>query len=477
MMKKLLGLLLFLIPIIARGQQINNLSPNFSPSTVSPYTLTVNGSGFTNDAVVMWQSTQLQTTFVNQYQLTATVPCCLSYGVSTIQVTVAQSSGTSPSSIFKNLGTYAPITSYKPKSFTQGVGVSLTVNGNYFTPGSKIYFDNIPQNTTFVSQYQLTANISGGSIDGRHTHSVFVQYPVVTSSIRLSPASLNFGSVTVGNAPQLTVTVANLTSSPITISSIVKTGAAEFGQTNSCSSPLAASASCTVTITFTPLNVGNYAGQVTITDSGIGSPHVISFSGIGVGPPTCCAVASFNPASLSFGSVAVGGSAGPTTLTLINNGNIAMTITSVALASGTNYSITDHCVAASPLASLGTCTVDVTFSPLSAGPLTTTLNFTNNAPNSPQKVPLSGTGTSTHHMDVTWVASVSSGVTGYNVYRGTVSGGPYSQINGALVIGTSYTDNAVSSGQQYCYVITAFAPTGYSPQESVHSTESCATIP
>jgi hypothetical protein len=44
-----------------------------------------------------------------------------------------------------------------------------------------------------------------------------------------------------------------------------------------------------------------------------------------------------------------------------------------------------------------------------------------------------------HTVDVGWTASVDP-VDGYNVLRGTVSGGPYTKVNSALVTGTSFVD-------------------------------------
>lgn len=45
-----------------------------------------------------------------------------------------------------------------------------------------------------------------------------------------------------------------------------------------------------------------------------------------------------------------------------------------------------------------------------------------------------------HAVNLTWTASTDP-VSGYNVLRGTVSGGPYTQVNSALVTGTSFTDS------------------------------------
>jgi len=78
-----------------------------------------------------------------------------------------------------------------------------------------------------------------------------------------------------------------------------------------------------------------------------------------------------------------------------------------------------------------------------------------------------------HTVDLSWKASTSQNVVSYNVYRGTVSGGPYTKV--ASGIGsTLYTDSTVSSGQTYYYVTTAVANTG---QESPYSNQTTAAIP
>src|SRR5438094_8700808 len=59
-----------------------------------------------------------------------------------------------------------------------------------------------------------------------------------------------------------------------------------------------------------------------------------------------------------------------------------------------------------------------------------------------------------------WGASRSSGITGYNVYRGGVSGGPYTKINSAQVVGTTYSDSSEQAGKTYLYVTTALNGSG-----------------
>jgi fibronectin type 3 domain-containing protein len=78
-----------------------------------------------------------------------------------------------------------------------------------------------------------------------------------------------------------------------------------------------------------------------------------------------------------------------------------------------------------------------------------------------------------HSAALSWTASTST-VSGYNVYRGTVSGGPYTLINPSLVTGLSYTDTTVQNGLTYYYVTTAVDSSGV---QSVDSNQVTAVIP
>jgi len=81
---------------------------------------------------------------------------------------------------------------------------------------------------------------------------------------------------------------------------------------------------------------------------------------------------------------------------------------------------------------------------------------------------------SAHDVTLNWNASVSSGVAGYNVYRGSVSGGPYARMNSSAVTITSYNDNGVQRGQTYFYVVTSLSLNNV---ESSYSNEVMAPIP
>jgi fibronectin type 3 domain-containing protein len=78
-----------------------------------------------------------------------------------------------------------------------------------------------------------------------------------------------------------------------------------------------------------------------------------------------------------------------------------------------------------------------------------------------------------HTVGLTWNASTSS-VVGYNVYRGTTEGGPYStKLNSSAVSSTTFTDSSVSSGTTYYYVVTALDSNN---DESTYSNEAVAAI-
>jgi uncharacterized protein YjbI with pentapeptide repeats len=76
-------------------------------------------------------------------------------------------------------------------------------------------------------------------------------------------------------------------------------------------------------------------------------------------------------------------------------------------------------------------------------------------------------GTTT--VNLGWTASTSGGVTGYNVYRGTTSGGPYTQIGSST--GTNFTDGNATGGTTFYYVVTATAPGSPAILESAFSAQ------
>ena len=101
----------------------------------------------------------------------------------------------------------------------------------------------------------------------------------------------------------------------------------------------------------------------------------------------------------------------------------------------------------------------------------TTISFTGCAPIQPA-IASCTIAAGNHSVTLNWTPSVSAGVSGVNVYRGTVSGGPYHVI-ASSVQGTQYIDSGVTSGSTYFYVTTAVNANG----ESSYSNQATAVIP
>jgi hypothetical protein len=176
---------------------------------------------------------------------------------------------------------------------------------------------------------------------------------------------------------------------------------------------------------------------------------------------------------LGFGNITTGTSSATQNVTITNTGNSNVTISQINL-SGAGYSMTGGStpVTLSPSQNL---TLTVQFSPTTAGAASGSITIISNATGSPATVALSGTGVAPvqHSVALTWNASTST-VSGYNVYRTTVSGTSYVKINSSLVAVLTYTDSTVQSGTTYYYVTTAVDSSG---NESVYSNEVSAPIP
>ncbi len=76
-----------------------------------------------------------------------------------------------------------------------------------------------------------------------------------------------------------------------------------------------------------------------------------------------------------------------------------------------------------------------------------------------------------HSVAVSWKASASKNITGYNVYRSTIPGGYYGLVGSTASL--AYTDSTVVSGTTYYYVTTAVDSQG---QQSGYSNQVIATV-
>jgi hypothetical protein len=206
---------------------------------------------------------------------------------------------------------------------------------------------------------------------------------LLQTTAAISASSLNFKKQDVGmvSAPQK-VTLYNYSSSVLPITSI--TISSPFIQRNSCGGVVAPGSGCKINVFFAPHRNGFFKGTLTLTDGAVGSPQTVSLSGSGVAPSV-----TLSPTSLTFGAQQVGTTSPPQNVTITNQGQGGLNFTSI-VASG-DFAEINSC---GPTLMPGQeCTIIVTFTPTTTGTRTGAITITDNAPDSPQSVPLTGTGT------------------------------------------------------------------------------------
>jgi hypothetical protein len=218
--------------------------------------------------------------------------------------------------------------------------------------------------------------------------------PGAVTGVFATPVNLPFGNqiINIASSSKL-VTLFNDSPTMLTIATISFTGtnAADFSQTNTCGATLAAGASCSINVIFTPSTTTSESATLSISDSDSTSPQSVSLTGTGTPAPAAVFV---SPATLSFGNQTVNTSSSPQTATLTNNSAGTLTITGISF-TGTNaadFSQTTTCGAT--LATAANCTISVTFKPTTTGAESATLSIADSDASSPQTASLTGTGTS-----------------------------------------------------------------------------------
>ena len=217
---------------------------------------------------------------------------------------------------------------------------------------------------------------------------------IATPGVGLSPGSLAFGNQTIGVASTArTATLTNTGSGALSISGIAATSG--FGVSHNCGASLAAAASCTLSVTFTPAIAGAATGTINVTSNAIGSPHSVSLSGTGViGSPVLAWLPTTT--SVAFGDLGVGASPSTRSLTLINQGPGAVTLQQLTLAGAqaADFSLGSGgtCALNTTMAAGTSCTIALAFQPGAVGARSATLQVVTSGTNPPD-VALSGNGT------------------------------------------------------------------------------------
>jgi len=405
----------------------SNLSIPLSGNGVTQGMLTANPTSLAFGSVQVGSSASLAETLTNT-------------GGSSLTISAAAISGPG----FSLSGLALPLT------LTAGQSTLFTV---LFSPASSGTANGSVTITSTGSNSNLSIPLSGTG--------------VTQGTLTANPPSLAFGNVQVGNSASASETLTNAGGSTVSISQ-VSLSSASFSVSGLNQFPITLTPNQSVTFTaiFAPTSPGAVSGTLAVVSNASDSPLNIALSGTG----TAAGTLAVSPTSLNFGNVTVGSSASL-------NGTLTASGASVTVqpASDSNGEFVLSGISLPVTISAGqSATFKVTFTPQSSGATSGTLSFPSNASNSPAVQTMTGTGVAQnqHTVDLSWNASADA--VGYNIFRGTVSGGPYAMINSSLDDATSYIDSTVVSGNTYYYVTTAV---NSESQQSGYSNQATAVIP
>lgn len=216
-------------------------------------------------------------------------------------------------------------------------------------------------------------------------------------AIGLSATSVSFAAQTVGTTSAAqTVTVSNPGAAALTISMLTfgGTASADFARAGTCApgGAVAAGASCSLQLTFTPAAAGARNGTLTIMHSAAGGSSTVTLAGTG---NPAAAAANFSPAALSF-SQTINTTSNAQAVTLTNTGGQPLTIGAVTLggAGMAEYAIAagTTCTAGATVNGGASCVVQVSFTPGAIGARPASLSIAHSASATAATVALNGTG-------------------------------------------------------------------------------------
>lgn len=205
------------------------------------------------------------------------------------------------------------------------------------------------------------------------------------SGIVANPQLLAFTQPTLGqpSAPQ-TVTVTNLTS--VAAAGIALSVSPPFSLVqNACGSMLAAGSSCATGIVFTPTANGVFTGALSVSSSAFVTAAVAALSGTG----GAAGSVQLQPAALTFPTIGVGSASAAQTVTVTNNGAVALSVLTISISNGFQLGSTT-CTAL--LAVGASCAAQVVFAPGSAGQQTGNLTVASPSLATSVRLPLAGVG-------------------------------------------------------------------------------------
>jgi phospholipase C len=232
-----------------------------------------------------------------------------------------------------------------------------------------------------LGQRDATANDTTDSFD--FTQSARSPLILTTRTCPLlSAANQYFGWEPLGStSASRKITITNDQAAAITINNKLITG--DFSiSASTCTTSLAVGSSCTVSVAFKPTATGPRAGTLTIANSGNTAPDKVALSGIGT-------AVSVMPLTVTFPTTFLNATSSPKTFAVKNLGTTTISITAIQAVG--EYAQTNTC--GNSLAAGATCSIHVTFSPLSSGTVEGGVNIIGNDPASPITIVLKGTST------------------------------------------------------------------------------------
>ncbi|HEY6764670.1 MAG TPA: choice-of-anchor D domain-containing protein [Candidatus Sulfotelmatobacter sp.] len=310
---------------------------------------------------------------------------------------------------------------------------------------------------TLSGKLTFSSNASNSSLDLNVTGA-----GVTSQAVTATPSSVSFGNVSVGGSMTVPVVLTNSRSSSVTLSSLTMIGGSFALSGAKFPLTMAKGQSVTLKATFTPQAEGLTGGSSFLA----GPPLTIPLTGTGTGSGKVELTTS--PTKLNFGNVA----AGTTATTAVGLTAVGGSVTISSISSSTSQFAVPGVQLPLTVPSGKEVLVNVTFTPKSDGKATATLTLASNAADAKLSEPLAGVGTAAE-VTLSWVASTSQHVKGYNVYRSTSKKGGQTKINSTLDNATTYNDTTVAHGTYY-YSTTAVNSSG---QESAPSEQVEAVVP
>ncbi len=199
----------------------------------------------------------------------------------------------------------------------------------------------------------------------------------------LSPLSFSFATQLVGTASaSKTLTLVNSGDSVLTLIA-AQIGTGDFTVINGCGNSLSGHATCVMQIAFAPKSAGQLTGALVVSDQE--RSQTVALSGTGTAPPGV----RLSPATLSFPPTATGRSSPTQTIAVSNSGSGQVTISTVATTGP--FTETDNCSTAVLTGDSG-CTLQITFSPISAGAVTGSINLLGSVAGQQATASLAGVG-------------------------------------------------------------------------------------